>query len=415
MSRKSGVRAISGTDKPKRDRSREDARKGRGRGRSSCSSRATRPSSRSSTSRDFPRGNASRGGYPRTAGTVIRTSKKVYPVDLKLDAARRVTSSEEPRPAADLGARSAGPVCNRLGIRIADGERGLMPKKRSARGPTRRPRRDIPDDPELLRRRRGELGPESAVVKEMLDVLKVDPRASAGDLATGERVRAADALRGAFGPGAVPEGAGLFRSACCHAGAGDAPSRQATPSRAATSHDASSAAAAGTGAAGSGWARGRPARSPRRRWATGSWPRRAWSRSASGRGCDAAPTAARQRRLCQTYSQGSSGRPLPTRGGSRTSPRWGRRTENVSIPFSFDFAVLRTSGFASGFYAGEIGREKVVFYESVTATWSSFSKVSYGLKAESTGARTFFMFHRRSDGQAIDAAEFAEFLISIFS
>lgn len=84
-----------------------------------------------------------------------------------------------------------------------------------------------------------------------------------------------------------------------------------------------------------------------------------------------------------------------------------------SIPF--DFAVLRTGGFASGFYAGEIGREKVVFSESVTATWGSFSKVSCGLKAESTGARTFFMFHRRSDGQAIDAAEFAEFLISIFS
>lgn len=36
-----------------------------------------------------------------------------YPVDMKLDAVRRVTSDEGPRPvAADLGVKSADSVCN---------------------------------------------------------------------------------------------------------------------------------------------------------------------------------------------------------------------------------------------------------------------------------------------------------------
>ncbi len=141
-----------------------------------------------------------------------------YPADLKLDAVRRVMGGEEPRSvAADLGVKSAGSVYNWLRIYIADGERGLMPKKRSAQEPMRRPRRDIPDDPELLRRRCEELELENAVMKEMLDVLKVDPRASAGDLATRERVRVVDALRGAFGLGAVLERMGLPRSTYYHA------------------------------------------------------------------------------------------------------------------------------------------------------------------------------------------------------
>lgn len=87
-------------------------------------------------------------------------------------------------------------------------KRGLCPvdlkpdvvrRAMSGEEPMRRPRRDILDNPELLRHRCEELELVSAVAKEMPSVLKVGPRASAGDLTIGERVRAVDALRGAFG------------------------------------------------------------------------------------------------------------------------------------------------------------------------------------------------------------------------
>lgn len=120
-----------------------------------------------------------------------------YPAGLKLEAVRRAMGGEEPRSvAADLGVKPAGSVCNWLRTYAADGERGLMPKKRSVQEPVRRPQSDIPSDPELLRRRCEELELENAVTKEMLDVLKADPRASAGNLTTKEHVRAVDALRG---------------------------------------------------------------------------------------------------------------------------------------------------------------------------------------------------------------------------
>lgn len=93
--------------------------------------------------------------------------------------------AEELGAAADLGARLAGSVGNWPRNRIVDGGRGLVPKKGSARDPGLHPQRDIPDDPELLRCRRGEPELKSAVMKGMRGVLKVDPRASAGDLATG--------------------------------------------------------------------------------------------------------------------------------------------------------------------------------------------------------------------------------------
>lgn len=90
--------------------------KRRGRGRSSCSSRAIRPSSRSSISWDFPRGNASRDGCPRTAGAATRIKKGgLCPADFE---ARCGAPGYERRGAEARRRRSRGEVRG-LGLQLA--------------------------------------------------------------------------------------------------------------------------------------------------------------------------------------------------------------------------------------------------------------------------------------------------------
>lgn len=68
-----------------------------------------------------------------------------YPAELKLEAARRAMRGEGPQSvAADLGVRPAESACNCPRIYATDGERGLMPKKRSVQEPVRRPQHDGP-------------------------------------------------------------------------------------------------------------------------------------------------------------------------------------------------------------------------------------------------------------------------------
>lgn len=80
----------------------------------------------------------------------------------------------------------------------------------------------------------------------------------------------------------------------------------------------------------------------------------------------------------------------------------------------FDFAVLSTKNFSSGFLAGDIGREKVVFDDEVGAKWSSFSKVASGLSANNEAGRTFFLFRRRREGEQFDKWDFANHLVGVF-
>lgn len=84
-----------------------------------------------------------------------------------------------------------------------------------------------------------------------------------------------------------------------------------------------------------------------------------------------------------------------------------------NVPFRF--AVLRIKGFASGFSAGDIGEEKIIFSDKIDSKWSSFSKVSSGLRAERETGKAFFVFSQRPDGVEIDASELAQCLIDAFA
>jgi transposase InsO family protein/transposase-like protein len=97
-----------------------------------------------------------------------------------------------------------------------EGDMGLIPKRKSA-SQLKPDISDLPDDVEELKQRCKELELENAVMKEMLDVLKVDPRADAKDLNSAEKTLIVNSLRKSFGLPVLLRRLGLKRSTYYHA------------------------------------------------------------------------------------------------------------------------------------------------------------------------------------------------------
>lgn len=156
-----------------------------------------------------------------------------YPVSLRREAVR--LRLEEGLALKDIAQRLG--VKNKVSMQQwatrfeQEGDMGLIPKRTSAC----QPQPDvpsIPDDIGELKKRCEELELENAVMKERLDVLKVDPCASAADLSSIEKTLMADSLRKRFELPALPKRLGLKRSTHCHAKARLArPDRHAGPAR----------------------------------------------------------------------------------------------------------------------------------------------------------------------------------------
>lgn len=112
--------------------------------------------------------------------------------------------------------------------------------------------------------------------------------------------------------------------------------------------------------------------------------------------------------------------------GRETGPRWRTSGEarkrqlrllNAVKSFSeengvaFDYVVLRTKSFSSGFSAGDIGNLKIVFSDEPRALSYSFKEISAGLKADRPLSEPFYVFHKRGEGVSIDPESFADCLI----
>ena len=93
---------------------------------------------------------------------------------------------------------------------------GLVPKRKST-SQSKPNISDLPDDIEELKQRCEDLKLENADVLEMLDVLKVDPRANAEDLSMSEKTLIVDNLRKSFGLPVLLRRLGLKRSTYYHA------------------------------------------------------------------------------------------------------------------------------------------------------------------------------------------------------
>jgi transposase InsO family protein/transposase-like protein len=152
-----------------------------------------------------------------------------YPIALKREAVR--LRLEEGRALKDIASRLH--VKNKVTVQkwVAkfeeEGDMGLVPKKKSASQPEPDVP-DMPDDIDGLKKRCEELELENAVMKEMLDVLKVDPCASTADLSSTERTLIADSLKKHFGLSVLLKRLGLKRSTYYHAKARlDRPDRHA--------------------------------------------------------------------------------------------------------------------------------------------------------------------------------------------
>ena len=141
-----------------------------------------------------------------------------YPVSLRREAVR--LRLEEGLALKEIAIRLC--VKNKVSVQQwvrrfeQEGDMGLIPKRTSAS----QPKPDVPstpDDIDELKKRCEELELENAVMKEMLDVLKVDPCASTADLSSIEKTLMADSLRKRFGLSALLERLGLKRSTYYHA------------------------------------------------------------------------------------------------------------------------------------------------------------------------------------------------------
>lgn len=141
-----------------------------------------------------------------------------YPIPLKREAVR--LRMEEglafKEVASRLGVKNPVSVRQWVARFEEEGDMGLIPKRRSTSQPMPDVA-DLPDDIDEMKRELRDLRLENAVMKEMLDVLKVDPRADAEDLSNTEKALIAEALRKTFGLPVLLRRLGLKRSTYYHA------------------------------------------------------------------------------------------------------------------------------------------------------------------------------------------------------
>lgn len=141
-----------------------------------------------------------------------------YPVSLKREAVRLRTEDglALKEIALRLGVKNPVSVQQWITRFEREGDMGLVPKRKSASQP-KPDISDLADDVGKLKQRCEELELENAVMKEMLDVLKVDLRANAQGLSNSEKTVIVDSLRKSFGLPVLLRRLGLRRSTYYHA------------------------------------------------------------------------------------------------------------------------------------------------------------------------------------------------------
>ncbi len=118
-----------------------------------------------------------------------------YPIALKREAVRlRLEEGLAVKEIASrLSVKTPGTICHWIKKFAEEGDMGLIPKSRSAKQSKPEPP-TLPSSMDGLKERCEELELENAVMKEMSDVLKVDPCASTADLSGTEKITTVDAL-----------------------------------------------------------------------------------------------------------------------------------------------------------------------------------------------------------------------------
>lgn len=141
-----------------------------------------------------------------------------YPISLKREAVRlRVEDGLALKEIAKrLGVKNPVSVQQWMTRFEREGDMGLVPKRKSASRP-KPDISDLPDDVGKLKQRCEDLELENADVLEMLDVLKLDPRANAEGLSNTEKTLMVDDLRKIFGLPVLLRRLGLKRSTYYHA------------------------------------------------------------------------------------------------------------------------------------------------------------------------------------------------------
>jgi transposase InsO family protein/transposase-like protein len=141
-----------------------------------------------------------------------------YPISVKMEAIRLFRDKHmDPEDISKmLDIKCKGSIYNWLRRYEDEGSGGLVPKKRMPQE-RRRDIPDLPDDVDGLKSRCEELELENAIMREMLDVLKVDPCTGTENLTNKEKTKMVEALRDIFDLKVLLERIGLKRSSYYHA------------------------------------------------------------------------------------------------------------------------------------------------------------------------------------------------------
>lgn len=81
---------------------------------------------------------------------------------------------------------------------------------------------------------------------------------------------------------------------------------------------------------------------------------------------------------------------------------------------AFDFSIHNIKSFSSGFSAGDIQAEKIIFIDDSDVDWYDFSDVSTNLSAEREEGKPFFLFHKKDEGFLSKKMELIELLQDLF-